>query len=318
DHGDDVEAPLVLPEQLEEITGKQEAGADREERVGAERRVELARVVEAELPEREHEPAEASERDRTRGPAEADDDRRQTNEPPRGAHDHVAAVEPGLDVAGAELEQLEDDERERVDAEQRGRAHQSAADDRLRLAKLLERLREERERALLRLRLDLRLAREPGRDERGGPEHRDRRRPAARVRIRVEEPVEPSLEGQRVAEREHEVGEGAELEAQLARSPGEPGEERSLDRPGIGEAGAREEVGESDRADGEARRAEEHAQPSRAGPDEESGRECAVGERRNPEDDALAVESPPASVEQPGRGEDGEAGREEDEARSQA
>src|ERR671938_580839 len=77
------------------------------------------------------------------------------------------------------------------------------------------------------------------------------------VRVRVEEPVEPRLEDESVAEREPEVDEGGELEAQLGHSPGEPGEQRALDRPRVGEARAGEEVGDRDRTDGEPHHAED-------------------------------------------------------------
>src|SRR5207302_1876005 len=96
-----------------------------------------------------------------------------------------------------------------------GEAGERGTDDRLHLPELRERPREERQRSLLRLRLDRRLPRVPPRDHRSPGQDGDARRAVPWVPVRVEEPVEPRLEGQGVAEREPEVDEGGELEARL-------------------------------------------------------------------------------------------------------
>src|SRR5207237_829256 len=158
--GDGVEPLLAPAEELVRIPGEEDARADGEERPGAEPLVEREGVVDAELQQRDAEPGEAHDRDRPRPAVETGDDHREPDERPRRAHGDVAAVEPGLDVAGTELEELEDRERERVHAEDAGRRREHPAHGRLGLAELLERLREEGEETLVRLGLGRWLARE--------------------------------------------------------------------------------------------------------------------------------------------------------------
>src|SRR5437764_3504386 len=114
DDGDGVEPLLAPAEELVRVAGEEDARADGEERPGTEPLVEREGVGDAELHQRDAEPGEAHDRDRPRPAVEAGDDDREADERPGRAHGDVAAVEPGLDVAGTELEEREDRERKRV------------------------------------------------------------------------------------------------------------------------------------------------------------------------------------------------------------
>ena len=187
------------------------------------------------------------------------------------------------DVPGLEVPGLEDCERRGVRGQHAGNGEDRGVQRTflgLQPAQhRLEQAQDPRERGALPRSLD------HAEDDRGEC-HREQRRRAGRGMMHPrEEVIRARLERKRMHERGREVRERRQLESAVTCAPREPGKQRGLRRPGVGDRGAGQDLRDADGDCGEAENADE--QRRLAGPPEQACGERKVDRAHNQQRDAL-------------------------------